>query len=100
MAFGVKGMPTSFLIDRPGTIRFTHMGYSGNVDVSYRQEIDQLLSEHDVMTLTRRRFVVLRPCRRGALAAGGCATVQPWQRGRLADPCMMFDADATPRSRT
>jgi len=28
------------------------------------------------------------------LAAAGCATVQPWQRGRLADPCMMFDADA------
>ncbi len=29
-----------------------------------------------------------------ALFAGGCATVQPWQRGRLADPQMMFDADA------
>ena len=29
-----------------------------------------------------------------ALAAGGCATVQPWQRGRLADRCMMFDPDA------
>jgi len=26
-------------------------------------------------------------------AAGGCATVQPWQRGRLADSCMVFDAD-------
>jgi peroxiredoxin len=45
LAFGVKGMPTSFLIDRTGTIRFTHMGYSGNVDVRYRQEIAQLLSE-------------------------------------------------------
>lgn len=29
-----------------------------------------------------------------ALAAAGCATVQPWQRGRLADPAMIFDADA------
>ena len=29
-----------------------------------------------------------------ALAAGGCASVKPWQRGRLADPCMTFDADA------
>ena len=29
-----------------------------------------------------------------SLAAGGCATVQPWQRGRLADPCMTFDADS------
>jgi peroxiredoxin len=45
-AFGVKGMPSSFLIDRAGTIRFTHMGYTGNVDASYRQEIGQLLSEH------------------------------------------------------
>lgn len=45
-AFGVKGMPSSFLIDRAGAIRFTHMGYSGHVDDSYRQEITQLLSEH------------------------------------------------------
>jgi thiol-disulfide isomerase/thioredoxin len=45
VAFGVKGMPTSFLIDKTGAIRFTHMGYSGNVDVRYRQEISQLLSE-------------------------------------------------------
>ena len=28
-----------------------------------------------------------------ALGSAGCATVQPWQRGRLADPCMIFDAD-------
>jgi peroxiredoxin len=43
--FGVTGMPSSFLIDRSGDIRFTHMGYSGNVDERYRQEIAQLLSE-------------------------------------------------------
>ena len=30
----------------------------------------------------------------GALG-GGCATVQPWQRGRLADSCMLFDADGS-----
>jgi thiol-disulfide isomerase/thioredoxin len=46
IAFGVKGMPSSFVIDRGGTIRFTHMGYSGNVDESYRREIVQLLAEH------------------------------------------------------
>jgi cytochrome c biogenesis protein CcmG/thiol:disulfide interchange protein DsbE len=45
-AFGVKGMPSSFLIDRAGNIRFTHMGYSGNVADGYRREIAQLLSEH------------------------------------------------------
>jgi thiol-disulfide isomerase/thioredoxin len=45
-AFGVKGMPTSYIIDRNGNIRFTHMGYSGNVDESYRRELGQLLAEH------------------------------------------------------
>jgi len=30
-----------------------------------------------------------------AIAASGCATVQPWQRGRLADQCMMFDPNAS-----
>ena len=29
------------------------------------------------------------------LLMGGCATVQPWQRGRLADRCMIFDADSS-----
>jgi Domain of unknown function (DUF4266) len=28
------------------------------------------------------------------LTAGACATVQPWERGRLADPSMVFDADS------
>jgi DsbE subfamily thiol:disulfide oxidoreductase len=46
VAFGVKGMPSSFLIDKAGNIRFTHMGYSGNVGESYRREIAQLLAEH------------------------------------------------------
>ena len=29
-----------------------------------------------------------------AAASGGCATVKPWQRSRLADPCMTFEANA------
>jgi hypothetical protein len=29
-----------------------------------------------------------------AMMTTGCATVQPWQRGRLSDRCMLFDADA------
>jgi cytochrome c biogenesis protein CcmG/thiol:disulfide interchange protein DsbE len=45
VAFGVKGLPSSFLIDRAGKIRFIHMGYSGNVDESYRHELAQLLAE-------------------------------------------------------
>ena len=28
-----------------------------------------------------------------AFVCGACETVQPWQRGRLADRCMIFDAD-------
>lgn len=28
------------------------------------------------------------------LGAGACATVEPWQRGRLAHESMTFDADA------
>ena len=29
------------------------------------------------------------------LVLGGCAAVQPWQRGRLAHRAMTFDADAS-----
>ena len=45
-AFGVKGMPTSFLIDRAGVIRFTHMGYTATIGRQYRQELDVLIGEH------------------------------------------------------
>jgi thiol-disulfide isomerase/thioredoxin len=45
LAFAVNRMPSSFLIDKAGNIRFMHMGYSGNVNKSYRQEIAQLLTE-------------------------------------------------------
>ena len=45
LAFGVRGMPTSFVVDRTGIIRFTHMGYSGNVADQYRHEISLLTNE-------------------------------------------------------
>jgi thiol-disulfide isomerase/thioredoxin len=45
LAFAVKGMPSSVLIDRDGTMRFTHMGYTEKTLESYRQEITALLSE-------------------------------------------------------
>jgi len=44
-AFDLKGMPSSFLIGRDGTIRFVHVGYSDKVLEAYRREIAQLLSE-------------------------------------------------------
>lgn len=34
-----------------------------------------------------------------ALAAGGCATVRPYQRERLADPSMSFQAEAREHAR-
>jgi hypothetical protein len=45
------------------------------------------------MTPTFARAFVLTGGLLAALLLGGCATVQPWQRGRLADPAMVFDAD-------
>ncbi len=44
-AFGVSGMPTSFLIDRDGRVRFVHVGYTSKTVESYRREIEQLLAE-------------------------------------------------------
>ena len=44
-AFGVRAMPSSFVIDRTGEVRFTHEGYTSAVDAAYRQEISALLSE-------------------------------------------------------
>ena len=47
-AADVQTMPTSFLIDRSGKIRFIHNGFRGEQTVKeYRQEIEQLLSEKD-----------------------------------------------------
>jgi cytochrome c biogenesis protein CcmG/thiol:disulfide interchange protein DsbE len=43
-AFAVRGMPSSFLIDRQGQVRFTHMGYTDKTLESYRYEIDTLLA--------------------------------------------------------
>jgi hypothetical protein len=46
-----------------------------------------------------RSALKARLCRTVVLAGvivlplAGCATVRPWQRGRLADPCMTFDSD-------
>ena len=44
-AFRVDGMPTSYLLDRQGRIRFQHVGYTSRVGSDYEREIDALLSE-------------------------------------------------------
>ncbi|MCE9615140.1 MAG: TlpA family protein disulfide reductase [Lentisphaerae bacterium] len=44
-AAGVESMPSSFIVDRAGTIRFVHSGFHGADTVArYRQEIDALLA--------------------------------------------------------
>ncbi len=42
-AYGVTGMPTSFLIGRDGRVRFVHIGYTAKTVEEYRREIEQLL---------------------------------------------------------
>ncbi len=44
-AFGLSGMPSSFLVGRDGKVRFVHVGYTEAVLGAYRREIEQLLSE-------------------------------------------------------
>lgn len=44
-AFGVGGMPSSYLIDRQGRIRFVHTGFTSGTAAAYRREIDLLLAE-------------------------------------------------------
>jgi thiol-disulfide isomerase/thioredoxin len=44
-AFDVQGMPTSVLVDRTGTIRFVHMGYTDKTIATMREEIARLLGE-------------------------------------------------------
>jgi thiol-disulfide isomerase/thioredoxin len=47
-AADVQTMPTSFLIDRSGKVRFIHNGFRGDQTIKeYRQEIEQLLSEKE-----------------------------------------------------
>jgi hypothetical protein len=47
------------------------------------------------MTDITKRVLVFIIAAAAALASWGCATVQPWERGRLADPSMVFDADGS-----
>jgi thiol-disulfide isomerase/thioredoxin len=44
-AFRVEAMPSSFLLDRRGRVRFKHVGYTSSVGSAYEREIDALLAE-------------------------------------------------------
>jgi thiol-disulfide isomerase/thioredoxin len=43
--FGVKGMPTSVVIDRHGVPRFTHRGFVPDDRQTYTRHVEQLLAE-------------------------------------------------------
>ncbi|MEO8361161.1 MAG: TlpA disulfide reductase family protein [Vicinamibacteria bacterium] len=43
--FKVEGMPSSFLIDREGNLRFQHMGFNAKSKAEFRQQISLLLKE-------------------------------------------------------
>lgn len=42
-AYGVDAMPTSYVIDKKGVVRFKHVGFDQNDPVEWRKEIDSLL---------------------------------------------------------
>jgi len=43
-AFGVKAMPSSYLVDREGVIRYVHLGFRPGHAEQLRQAIEQLLA--------------------------------------------------------
>jgi hypothetical protein len=47
------------------------------------------------MITTLMRVFLIAAIAGSAAISVGCATIQPWQRGRLADPSMIFDADGS-----
>jgi peroxiredoxin len=44
-AFGVEGMPTTFVVDRRGMVRARHEGYSPQVARALRADVERLLAE-------------------------------------------------------
>jgi thiol-disulfide isomerase/thioredoxin len=44
-AFGAPGIPSSYLIDREGVIRFTHLGLTDDAHAKIRDELDALIAE-------------------------------------------------------
>jgi thiol-disulfide isomerase/thioredoxin len=44
-AFDVKGMPSGYLVDRKGVVRYVHRGFNGDHAAALEKEIDSLLKE-------------------------------------------------------
>jgi peroxiredoxin len=43
--FGVQGMPTGFVVDRSGVVRFTHIGFRPVDRARYEEQLQQVLNE-------------------------------------------------------
>ena len=43
-AFGVKAMPSSYVIDREGKIRYIHLGFKPGEAEAFRKQVESLLS--------------------------------------------------------
>lgn len=43
--FGVKAMPSSYLIDREGVVRHVHLGFKGSESAQLRQQVEALLEK-------------------------------------------------------
>ncbi len=43
--FDVEAMPTSFIIDRAGKVRYVHKGYNDSDTAKYRAEVSRLIGE-------------------------------------------------------
>jgi len=48
--FNVIGFPTHIVIDGSGKIRYTHIGYSKNIQHQLKKEIESILKEDDVIS--------------------------------------------------
>ncbi len=82
-------MPTSFILDGDGKVRFLHTGFHGK---DTRQEyITEIESLTEIMFMKNKAVFLLAFA---LLVLGtGCANVKPWQRETLTDYTMQPDRD-------
>ena len=88
-AFDVKGMPSSYLVDRRGMVVAVEEGFHDERHGDARGA-DPCAAGR---ALTRAIAAMVAAC---AVAVAGCASFdppKPWEKGDLARPSMHFDAD-------
>jgi hypothetical protein len=81
-AYGLTGMPTSFLYDREGRPVYRHEGFRPERTAEYERHIVELIENRGPAAA-----VAIVPQQTAAIG------VAPWQRGVLADPAMALSID-------